>query len=383
MTEALNTLREAFNNKNLSLYLGAGVSIDNNLPSWEKLMLAMYYSKISEEKLEGWRPYSNYLYAISEWHLLNSTEPPEIIARKLRKYYSDNKEEDEFYNNMYRTLYGSLLDNNGEPFSEITKDFIRTNNPTLNSIAELCEGNGVCSVITYNYDNLLEIALDNFPYHSIFKPEQKKSGQLPIYHVHGYVPIKLDGSEEGSKGIDLVFSENQYHQIAGNPYYWSNLVQLQSMSNSVCLLVGLSLTDRSMRRLLDAVTSSHLNNTNFVFLKQPDTYPPDDDILDEINDNAIKYFNRFNKSGIKGSQNIDSSVFFRKPGVKSSGTGIKSLRSGKKGPRYRVEIAGIIEEIKRLDQEQQEYVLKELGLTPLWFKDFSDIPSIISSILSR
>jgi len=51
--ESIKDLRRAFKNNNLGIYLGAGVSIENNLPTWEKLVLAMYFNKISEQQLNG------------------------------------------------------------------------------------------------------------------------------------------------------------------------------------------------------------------------------------------------------------------------------------------------------------------------------------------
>jgi hypothetical protein len=45
--EMLDRLRQAFNEKRLSLYLGAGVSVGSGLPSWDKLVLAMYFSGIA------------------------------------------------------------------------------------------------------------------------------------------------------------------------------------------------------------------------------------------------------------------------------------------------------------------------------------------------
>ena len=89
MEEEIARLKKAFTKNNLSLYLGAGLSAGNGLPTWEKLVLSMYYSATSEQSLGGWRPFSNYLYAIAEWHLDRNHEPLEITARKLRKYYSD------------------------------------------------------------------------------------------------------------------------------------------------------------------------------------------------------------------------------------------------------------------------------------------------------
>ena len=52
--EIISFCRNNFKRRNITLYLGAGVSIDNNIPSWDKLILAMYFSTISEQQMQGW-----------------------------------------------------------------------------------------------------------------------------------------------------------------------------------------------------------------------------------------------------------------------------------------------------------------------------------------
>lgn len=384
--QSIEQLRKAYRDNNLTLYLGAGVSVDSGLPTWEKLVLAMFFSTISEAQLGGWRPFSNYLFAIAEWHLANSAEPLEITARKLRKYYQDtgDVEETAFLKRLYQTLYAGYLDESFHPPGYLDGQMIRYKNPTLNAIADLCAQTrpgrkGVRAVISYNYDNFLELTLEDDRYQAVYQNQQIKDNTLPIYHVHGYVPIQPDIS--GSSGKDIVFTEDQYHRVAGDPYYWSNLVQLDNMAGCVGLMVGLSLSDPNMRRLLDAVSSAPIRARNFALLQKPDATPPDDAVLDEIHAKAKQYLNDFQNSGVKSSQSFDSGVFFPSPGIKAEDQPrIKSSKANIKGPRYRHEISGIIEEVKRLGIEQQRYVMNQLGITPIWFDTYADIPGIIRQI---
>jgi hypothetical protein len=374
---SIQLLRDAFHDRNLTLYLGAGVSIGSNLPSWEQLVLAMYFSKISQETLGGWRPFSNYLYAIAEWQLANSTESLEITARKLRRFYR-SQNEDAFLEDLYLSLYGIYLAD-GQPLQEVSSQMLRWNNATLDAVAKLCEsdGEGVRAVVTYNYDSLLEIALGDRPHQSVFNADSLTAGRLPIYHVHGHVP--LDKQLPASRGEDIVFTEDQYHHVAENPYTWSSLVQLQLMSNSVGLMVGLSLADRNMRRILDAIRNSPIQSTNFALLKEPDTSRPEEEVLDKIHHKAIDYLHAFENSGIKSEQGNSERVLFPRPGVKS---GSLVVRGGIKGePIYRSQIAGIIEQVKLIETELQEFVLGELGITPIWYKDYADIPGMIEEII--
>ena len=318
--QAVSELRKAFKKKNLTLYLGAGVSVSNGLPTWNQLILAMYFAAISEERMHGWRPFSNYLYAIAEYQLQRSEEPLEIMARKIRKYYPDHVE---FLENLKRTLYQGFMDDGGNYFHHIYRDQLLDANPTLKAVQKLClaapssSEHGVRSVITYNYDNLLETVLKDFPHQPIFRASDRHQTGLPIFHVHGYVP--MGDQAEGSPGEDIVFTEDQYHQSAQDPYSWRNLVQVQALSRSVGLMVGLSLADRNMRRFLDAVKSSPLPAQNFALLRKTKFEEPSDKELDRIHQNAMKYMDRFERSGVKSDRGRSDQALFQRAGVNLRG----------------------------------------------------------------
>lgn len=79
--------------------------------------------------------------------------------------------------------------------------------------------------------------------------------KIPIYHVHGYLPQNMEIPDS-----DIVFAEDAYHTQFIDPYSWSNLIQLYKYMNNTCLLIGLSITDPNLRRLLDI--SRRKNNLN-------------------------------------------------------------------------------------------------------------------------
>src|SRR5262245_62480714 len=107
------------------------------------------------------------------------------------------------------------------------------------------------------------MALGSYPFQSFWKPAKVKPETLPIYHVHGYLPVrdplgdlgrwkgKIYSPRLGSLADEIVLTEDQYHREAADPYSWSNLVQLGAMSSSVGLTIGLRLSDPNLRRLLD------------------------------------------------------------------------------------------------------------------------------------
>ena len=265
---SINILRQAYQDRNLTLYLGAGVSIGSGLPSWDALVLAMYFKVMDQQRLGRWRPFPNYLFAIAEWQLQHLQEPLEISARKIRSYFKNDQQA--FLSLLRETLYeGFRQRDEGQLLIPSSLD-LRQGNPTLKGVAELCDfrsETGVKSVVTYNYDSLLEHALDQTLHRPIWntgKPALER--ELPIYHVHGYVPLE---NNEGSNPKEIVFTEDQYNRVASDPYSWSNLVQIHCMSSTVGVMIGLSLSDRNMRRLLDAIRSAPIKTTHFALLKRP------------------------------------------------------------------------------------------------------------------
>src|SRR5580765_8251075 len=90
--QSLQRLRSAYGARDLTLYVGAGLSVGNGLPTWERLVLAMYFIAINQDELIGSSIFRNYLFAVAEWHLDLRHEPLEITARKIWNHYEDSNE---------------------------------------------------------------------------------------------------------------------------------------------------------------------------------------------------------------------------------------------------------------------------------------------------
>ncbi len=204
--------------------------------------------------------------------------------------------------------------------------------------------------MTYNYDNLLELATEGST--CKFVPLWKSSAPLkeparPIFHVHGYIPAQGDSSELES----IVFTEAQYHAAANDPYSWSNLCQIQCMSSSVGLMVGLSLTDSNMRRLLNALKITPLRKPSFALLKKPQWPVPGPSELDAIHQRAQEYWEKLDGSGIKANRDRNEQML------------------------------EIINVVNQNEQANHAKMLEEFGITPIWFEEYEQVPEILDSIL--
>ena len=221
-------LKNAHQDGKLTLVCGAGVSIGADIPPWSILLdrlLNEMLKRLVSEKTD---------IDAARTELQDIRENSSLIAGR----YLKSVLKDDFQEEVRKALYKE---------SKETCD-------VLKSIVELARPKRgkahLDSIISFNFDDLLE---QNFKSASIeHKPifsEGSRNGptELPIYHVHGYLPQK----GKLSKKNEIVFSEDSYHDQFVDPFSWSNLTQLNKFTQNTCLFVGLSMTDPNLRRLLD------------------------------------------------------------------------------------------------------------------------------------
>lgn len=344
--DTLSRLKNAAKEHRLALYLGAGVSIPNGLPSWDQLVLAVYFSALKADLPV--RAFPNYLFAIAEWELERRHEPLEITARKIRNLYSP----DDFLEQLRHSLYAGFKYPGDQHIQRPDRTALFQANATLKAIASLCKTTpqAVRAVVSYNYDCLLELVLEGSA-HPIWHNEiPANGGLLPVYHVHGYVPIPELSNQGQSRPEEIIFTEEQYHRAAEDAYSWSNIVQLHALTSSVGIMIGLSLTDRNLRRILDAIRRAPLPCENYALLQRPKrrTLEPAD--AQRIGENAQKYYTRFRNSGIKTED------------------------------RAFAQVEHLLNDVQSLDFTQQESILTELGITVIWYDEHTEIPGILESI---
>ncbi|WP_421722024.1 SIR2 family protein [Alloalcanivorax xenomutans] len=323
-TEVLAEVCEYYRSGRFSMFLGAGVSSSAGLPDWDTLLNSLFVSMLTEGGVAEKKIENEQVSSIVK--RLRQVDGPSalMLARYLRRGLSagSGSEQSKFIRSVTEQLYG------------LRNQRFSLSSPLIKAIASLCTpsrtGAKIKSVLTYNFDDLLERELENrqLAFRSIFE-EIDLAGpeELPIYHVHGFFPEDRDNYPSIEKAT-LVFSEEGYHQIYGDAYHWSNLIQLNSLKENACLMVGLSLTDPNLRRLLEISSKSIDKPKHFAFLKRVD-------------------YESFSKE--KG-----------KPIVRAP---ISLVRT-------------FLDRHHSLNEE----VMKELGVNIIWYEDYEDIPKLLVDI---
>lgn len=228
----LKSAQKAFYSGPNTFFLGAGVSCSEGLPGWKKLLITILSeatgTRIGEEEFEA---------------LFKANGSSSIImGRYIRRLYHDNKIQ------LRKAIHNCLYKN---------KTYRMIKSDTIKTICNLVMNNNerVKSIITYNYDDLIEQQLANIgvPTSSVFGPHEP-DGRFPVFHVHGIL------DQEGMKSSDIVLAEDDYHEQYRRAFMWSNVEQLHALQNNNCFFVGLSMTDPNLRRLLDFTKSEASNN---------------------------------------------------------------------------------------------------------------------------
>lgn len=293
--EHIINLRKNYYDDELVLFLGAGISKDAKISTWDQLVSDLLVSLVSK-KLEN---YNINLTDIEKDLIISQMKNVNGSSPLLQARYIRTGLEDVFTDILTEILY---------------KDCVNTSK-ILEEITQLClpvrSGIGIKAVVTYNFDDLIEYNFEKLriKHRSIYREgEMPSKDELGIFHVHGFLPRDNSKYENLSKGL-LVFSEEGYHNLMLDSYNWANIVQLNHLRENVCLFIGLSMTDPNLRRLLDiAVRKQESDNLckHYVILKR-EVSNTKDISNSEMNIDNIKAFDRV-------SQKLQE-AFFKELGI--------------------------------------------------------------------
>lgn len=241
---ARNTIIEAnkaFEDGNVCLVLGAGVSQSVELPSWTSLIEALL-EESPDKVLE------NKDFPAIEVASFNSTI---IMARLLLSQFDlheNSKDLPQVVKIMHDALYkGYQLDNDSV---------------LLKAIVSACDKKDtdnrgyVTSIITTNYDDIVEQKLSEagIPFWQVVKEGKYQKGKLPIIHVHGSLNFN------DYNPVLPTLSEESYHEMYRNGHSWANVEMLHAFYRNTCIFIGMSMSDPNIRRLLENVKSGNPNS---------------------------------------------------------------------------------------------------------------------------
>lgn len=249
--DVIDKAKDAYNNMRYTFFLGAGLSMDAQLPSWSALLESLL-------KSENRKPFKYINNANSE-SISSAMGYSSIVTGRyaLDGYLRDSqKDEDENYQDFIERIRKVLYKKKNYKSALIT------------SVAKAVKRKKPAQIITYNYDDLLDELLNKKDFYSVSDNIIPRTKDVPIYHVHGMI------SRDNTRPSNSVLSEKDYHHLYSNPHNWANVVQLNALYTSVCFFIGFSMTDPNQRRLLELARAKDKHSDDidklphFVFLKK-------------------------------------------------------------------------------------------------------------------
>ncbi len=265
----VDSARFAFREYHCTFFLGAGVSKDAGGPSWEELLrkIVRRYKRLGRQKDFD--------------KVYESCGMSPII---LGRYVASNKKRlDEISEYLRRyVLYKNITPEKSELIKAICE---AVKGPAEDE--RIVSENVVDSIITYNYDDLVETMLEKngVPVARIYLKSKNKRNEFPVYHVHGL--IAQDKQDIVSTPI---LGEKEYHQIYKETYQWSNVEQLHSLDRNTCFFIGMSMTDPNLRRLLDiSRTGSDNDYKHYAFLQRKPLFKTEEVEKNQLHFDTIEY----------------------------------------------------------------------------------------------
>lgn len=246
----LEGLRRAWRTGDLVLALGAGVSIPYGLPSWNTLVLELLFEQAQSTRRLG-TMWPHYRRAVAAWMTDYFAYSPLVLARVVERELRNDQRRNPTRGSerFLRLLRTHLYANERRP----------TSRTSLQAVADLVaasgRGAGVAAVITFNFDDLLEreLAARRIRFRSVADAGRSNGKGTPIIHAHGFLPKHGPLFRE-----NLVFTEQDYHKLTEAVFHWALAEVVERLRKNTVLFVGLSMSDPSLRRLLDASRNSDI-----------------------------------------------------------------------------------------------------------------------------
>ncbi|HLT41344.1 MAG TPA: SIR2 family protein [Sphingobacteriaceae bacterium] len=259
----MNLSRESASKK-ISIVTGAGISVSSGLPTWHQLL----------EK-------TTKIFLV-HWDLLASKNM--VYSERVPAQLSIAMAENIFLDNVDAELVKFLLKDDPLMLAQLIKNCVEENNwnwmlrkclyddytnikiysATFESIFNLIvtHKNKIDNILTYNYDNFLELYLrgKGIKTQTIIKENSDNPiRKLPIYYLHGILPVY-----GGIKG-KVYLTEDDYLSDIVEPNSWYNQLHASTLTNNICIFLGLSFNDPSLKRKL-SVNRLHRNHYHYAIL---------------------------------------------------------------------------------------------------------------------
>jgi hypothetical protein len=284
----------------IGLVLGAGVTVDSEVPAYLSLALRVFELADEERLLQGCPPHvRTHLTDIAE---RGAAEPDEIFEY-IRTFFAGGP--GRFHELVKQALYERIDVRSHKMVATSTY----RKNSTLDAVISFCAARPesahagprqsvrvavnrrVGAILTTNYDNLVEGSFGTkYGKSGLLRPVGRppapyRPGTIPVYHCHGYIsyaPPRAPGI--GVEVSDLLISQHDYFGAFYDQLGFGNVVAANFFRRWPSLFIGSRMTDRNIRRVLYQTRVESIGATrdleHFAILERSGR--PEDDLADAV-----------------------------------------------------------------------------------------------------
>lgn len=278
-------LKEMVDKDKATWVLGAGISVPAGLPDWNTLLAKMWarlseidpgtstkaggdanaFVKARQNKLDQIKNYAGFQKKVKEacegkgeniFSEINVLESAEYMWNYIGDLiYSDLGAD------ARKELQKQILKELVRDSLSITKnsDELKTclTDQAAGNLARLLGKKGKGTVITYNYDDIMEFCLseiaglDGKDISVICDCDLEKLDirkKISIHHPHG--ALKIVDSKLGKESENIILTESSYYELEREAYRWENSVQANALVETSCIFIGFSGDDYNFRRII-------------------------------------------------------------------------------------------------------------------------------------
>jgi hypothetical protein len=277
----------------LGLILGAGVSHDASIPMWEELVKRLAAAaNVPEQRVNLHKkarfPETFIAEILYRKHRTDQAKSISHLSPKYGSYHVNATWKQKIRSCLYQAV-------EGKEFDEITK-----NHTYLKALAQL-----ICKaqfVVTFNFDDIVdqavveiveetkkanpELTLANpeIIYHP--KIETRKNAPI-IYHINGSLP--RDELRRSSEHV--VLTEDAFADVLLSPNSHDAEFVINQFSIRTFLLLGISLSDNSLKNILRSSAKRNPANHHFIVLHEKENQPRSAEERAEIFDVNLNVYN--------------------------------------------------------------------------------------------
>ena len=299
----LQEFREKYRAGKITWVLGAGVSVPVGLPQWGTLLAKIWarlsemgyevdgdeigrepadaasfnakyerrdkyaFAKAYQENLERIRDVKGYHEKVEKAYgggykrILSQTnllEVAEYVWNYIGDFIEDFQREDrDFQKYLQMQVLKALVRSSLSVDVDREELKVKLSEQVVGVLAQKLAKDKKGTVITYNYDDVLEFCLQEIRgltdadvrvICDVDGDKESAENKINIHHPHG--AVKVVGCDLGKESEAIILTESSYYAMEKHVYIWENSVQAKALVETSCVFIGFSGEDYNFRRII-------------------------------------------------------------------------------------------------------------------------------------